>query len=1064
MLNQKRLKILVIFCITLTQSVLLRSETLKNTAELKSYKDHLIKIEESIQLTKEKIASPESTQYLPDMYYMLAELLTEKGNYLYILKKESNKGVPESELDLTAEKRAKADAIEAFKQLMQRYPNYKSIDKVLYVVGQELKAIGESDQALQYFKKSSEQYPNSVFAVKSFMEIGNIFYEKKDFDFALDQYLKASKKAQGEDLLLVFNKIASCYTYKELWRKAFDQYLSVITKDVPLTKEVAEYKEEALVQSVWPLLELPLLELPNLKKAGDIINFYKKIAFDFQSYRKALERLSKRLEFKKRNMESLEVSLELFRVIKETKGKREWFENFFNLAQANPKYEYPLWISKELTTMLLTGAVSGNEEFGGKEKLKYEEAFRFIITSQHKLVVSSKRVEDIHQVLNGYEGYLTIFSNSPRVIDMMKNKSELEFLGGKFVDAAYDYLMVYENPTIKQSKQGREYLISSLDASLKAMGEQKGSLLSKVKSRELYRRVAVLFKQKFPRDPKLTELDFNLAKSYYDDQKLERAAKEFIKFVKEYPNSEQTESAAVLALDCYYLQNKLNQLSKIGQSLLSINGLSGKTRGQIKLSVQQAQLKNVRSLAGDFSSKSYAAEFVAFAKKNKNSVMGEQALFEAFISLKSGTKEQAFGVGEEYMATYGDNPRAKDVLLQMSQLSLVLLDFVRAASYMATYGQKYPDDPTSKSLLEQAASLYSMSGKTDKTFVIYKMLGQASRGATVLSQWGQWSELERQASQISGLSGIYFQGLAQVRLGKRQEGMSMMKRAFSSPPSTPEEQEYWAHAGVMLMEDAVSQYDQLTKVKPFTMQALQAILEQQQIISTIAQSVIQQGVGIWKLAAISFDANISYNLSQFLKRTPPPSGFSADQFKKVVAPQIKQYETNAESGFASCLEVAEQNELASGFVISCRNRSFWSEVKENYLMRSSRQIASSNATSLRQKLKASPRSSELIRAYAVDRIENKDEPMALLMLTRARDLDPNSSEVDSLMSLAWLRLGAYSQSMASLKEAIAKDPNDPLAIDIKKTLFKKFGYKKKLLQVSQLKLSKKNRYIHLISN
>lgn len=1030
----------------------------RSGSDLKLYKEQLAKVEESIQLTKEQISTAQSTQFLPDMYYMLAELLTDKSNYMYMIKKESNKNVPENEIDLTAEKRSKAEAIEAFKQLAQRYPNYKSIDKVLFVIGQELKSLSEYDQAAQWFKKSAEQFPKSPFASKSLMEIGNIFYEKKDFDFALEQYKKAIPSAEPIDELLLLNKIASCYSFKGEWKKAFDEYLLVIKKPMSSDKEASEAKEEALVQSVWPLLELPPNELPNLKRATDIISFYKKAAFDQQSYRKALERLSKRFEFKKKETEAAEVSLEIFRVTRDPKTKKEWFEVFFNVTRTNENYSYPFWIAKHIRDMLLTGVIDGNADTSSKDKVKYEEAFRHIITKQHKNVMTTKRREDVLSAIESYEYYLAVYPKGPNRVPMLKNKAELEFIGEKYVDAAVDYLHVAKNPHEKP-KESKEFLVSSLDSSLKALGEDKEDLLMHVRARQLYRQAGIRFKKKYPNDPKVAEIDFNKAKALYDDQKLEDAAQLFIRFVKQHPKAEQVSNAVVLALDCYYLQEKLEDLAEVGKNLLSVNGLSGEIKTQIKTSIQQAQLKNVRSLAGDFTSKSYAAEFVAFAKKNKNSTMGEQALFEAFLSLKAATKEQALDIGEDYMGTYGNNARAKEVLLSMSQLSLVLLNFHRAAGYMAAYAQKYPNDPSSKELLEQAAGLFAMSGQTNQAYSIYQMMGQPNKGITNLAQWGKWTDLEKRASQMRGLSGLYYQGLAQIRSGKEQEGIQMMKRVLESSPSSEEEKEFWSHAGVIMAENAAKEFYRRTKQANFTMEKLQQLLEQHQFVTSVTQNVIASGTGLWRLAALSIDANINNQISTFLSKMPPPSGVGAAQFKKIIAPQVQQYQSAANQSFATCLDAGEENEITSGFILACRTKTLWSEDKDSFVMRVSRLPSSTTSSAVRDQLKSNPRSSETIKKYAAERISAQDEATALLLLTRARDLDPNSADIESLKAVAWLRLGANVNAMTSAKEALAKDPSEPLALQVKRFLFTRYGYKKKL---ASLGISKKSPYNNLL--
>ncbi len=77
----------------------------KNEEVISKLKANLAKIEKSIGISKEKMKSPREVEFLPDIYFSLAELYIEKARFLYVLKLEEKSGTPMEEIDFTAEKR-----------------------------------------------------------------------------------------------------------------------------------------------------------------------------------------------------------------------------------------------------------------------------------------------------------------------------------------------------------------------------------------------------------------------------------------------------------------------------------------------------------------------------------------------------------------------------------------------------------------------------------------------------------------------------------------------------------------------------------------------------------------------------------------------------------------------------------------------------------------------------------------------------------------------------------------------------------------------------------------------
>src|SRR5690606_6151771 len=120
--------------------------------------------------------------------FTLGELMRDRALLSATLKKEKNPNVPVGELDFSLEKRYSQEAIENFKLIEDRYPKYEAMDRVLFTLAVEYNGMGDDKEALNYFKKITQNFANTESAAKAFLEIGNIFYLKKDFEFALKNF------------------------------------------------------------------------------------------------------------------------------------------------------------------------------------------------------------------------------------------------------------------------------------------------------------------------------------------------------------------------------------------------------------------------------------------------------------------------------------------------------------------------------------------------------------------------------------------------------------------------------------------------------------------------------------------------------------------------------------------------------------------------------------------------------------------------------------------------------------------------------------------------------------
>ena len=1005
-------------------------------ATLKQLEENLQRIDSAIAVTKQRIESQRETQFAPDLYFVLAEQMQDKAVSSSLLKKERQPGVAEGELDFNAEKRMRQEAVEMLKLIEDRYADYASLDRVLYTLANEYKILGNDKEALAYYKKISERFPKSSYASKALLEIGDVFFGRRDYEFAVQQYRKALLTSKEPELSKAQFKIGNCLVQLGKWHEAFGSYGTVFRRDE--TAVESELHEEALVASVWPLLELSpeqVLRHPELRNPMD---YYRKYAGDKANYRRVLARLAQRLALKKRDVEAVAVNLELFRLSVTVSEKREAFENAYTTIKKQKSVEFPVWMAGELRELLHWMMRPPVDAKTATDIVRYEPVFRDVLTTLTKAALATSRAEDLMAAANGYDDYFAIYPRTKFTAVMKLNLAETLFNGGETIRAGQTY---YELTRFKIGDQKRlaGFYTSALEAFLKTIGDSKASAIDKLQARDGYREVGALFSKRMPNDPKIADIQFNIARTYYDEQNFDTAAKYLFDFLSKRPGHAQAKAAALLYLDCFYLRGQMKEMAQAGGRVLKIAGLSQDARSAIGSAARQAQMKALRSVAGDFGSKDYATKFREFARANKNSNMGEQALYEAFVSLKAQSQPQAFEIGEEYVGSYEKSPRAKEVLISLSQLALVILDHARAASYMATFAQKYPQDPNAKAFSTQAALIYDYTGDLSKAAVAYQLSGDTTSILKSYFRSQQWNELNRLASKYPGVRGQYYQGISLVRLNN-PAGYGLLERVARGSANDNEEKEMIGHAGVVVGEKMLAQFRATAMNQAFSAGLIQQKSADYQNISSYLQASVNSGAGTWTVGGLYNLAVLNRLFVSFLKTAKPPAGMDPAQLQQAMAGQIQTYEKTAGETLAQCKKVAEENQLFTGYVKGCRDNILITEASEFQQRRSVSRMPASESPALQAELKANPRSATVLQKIAEQDIKGGQSLRALLVLSRAGELAPNDALNESYTGIAYMNLNMYVEAQAAFKNALQKNPDDALANRGLAGLSKAFGY------------------------
>lgn len=1038
---------------TLALSTCLSFGAYAGNVDIKRQQNDLKSINSSIDLTRTKIKSAKEIAFLPDLYFMLAELLVDKARISYSIKREANPSTPVEELDFTAERQIRMEAVETYRLIEERYPNFPSLDKVMFTHGLELVQLNDVDGAMRVFKRLTEQMPKSSFYSKALIEIGNIFFDKKDFEFALEQYKKVvALNQQAERREFAYYKMGWCYIHGGNFleaMKSFDRVFALMKNKI--VDDSDDIREEALLASVWPISELTIENVQGQKKFLNVMDYYRSVSHDKAVFRRVLERLSKRMELKTRKHEAHQIYLELFRVSDIPSERLQSVEKFYLLGKDLKIDYYPAWVSKEIaTTLWQTKKMDATRKTAQKELPKYEEFFRDFVTSLHKNAMATKRGDDLKDVVAAYELYIWIYPRSKYKGEIYLNMAEASYHAQDFVKAAE----FYKNSSIlsKDPAKKKEYLKSSLDASAAAFANfDKLTSLEKIQGRASFQTSAFQFEKKYPKDKDLPSVKFNLAKSYYDEQNFERAVSLFRDFVKNNADHSLVEQAAILLVDSFNIRDDLKSMAKEAKALSANTKLPPALRTKMAEVVTQAQLKKVRSIAGEMGTKEYADKFLQFTQNAGDSSLGEPALFEAFSAMKSSNDPRIFKTGEQYLGKFSENPRAKTVLFDMIQRAVFAVDYRQAVKYILAYGQKYPRDSATRELLTQAAQISEQLGDSSEAAEGYKMLGDSQKAGAVLARATSWNDLVKLSSGIPGVMGLYYQGLGLYRVGKVSEGISLLRRAAEGNANTEEEKIATAHAAVIVAENELDQFQRIGQGTPFSVALLQEKVQKYQFIDAQLNSVISSGAGKWVIAGLMNRGAMNNSFANFLANSKPPAGINPQQFAQMVGPQIAKYKQEGQAAFQQCLQLAESYEVFTKYTDSCRagGSTVIREYQDAIPRMKAGHSSSEEWNRLKVELVKTPRNIGLLHKAFNTSIQAQDYAYAQAIAKRMIEIEPSEGQHYANLGVCNLYMGDIEAAQQAFSESLQKDSANYTALSGMAGLYKKYSFQKKYAEAAQ---------------
>ena len=157
---------------------------------------------------------------------------------------------------LDHEKTWRERAIQVYRSIETRFPEYADLDMVFYYLGYQLTQLQRPDDAYQYFKKILQQFPTSRYTPDALYHIGDYYFEQNRFGVALKFYEKAEEFPRAVAYAMALYKQGWCFYNMGDFEEALKRFLRVIiyakgddAQDLPFRMELERDARQDLVRA-----------------------------------------------------------------------------------------------------------------------------------------------------------------------------------------------------------------------------------------------------------------------------------------------------------------------------------------------------------------------------------------------------------------------------------------------------------------------------------------------------------------------------------------------------------------------------------------------------------------------------------------------------------------------------------------------------------------------------------------------------------------------------------------------------------------------------------------------
>jgi tetratricopeptide (TPR) repeat protein len=677
------------------------------------------KCELAVINTKTLIGRSKNRPYLPELYLRLAELYIEKSRLAFFLRKSQQEGGSERALDQYESNTLKNQAIEIYQRIVDNFPGFEHIDKVLFFMAHEYYELGQVEEMLGKYEVLIREHPDSPYTPEAQLLLGDYYFnQKQDLENSTLHYEAVLRYQQSPATAAARYKLAWCKINTadfagalKLFEDSVNSPQAAKELDIDTYRRV-DVRLESLIDMAFCYPEV-------FKEATaeQALAYFKDYAWSRPVYAAVLEKLAYRYYVKKKWAQAAPIYRELALMRQDPEKLLEYAKHVFECEQAIGTYQHAEQDVNIVVRALERQVYSPHIAKVEKEKLinDYEIYARDIITHLHAKAHQTNSVQDYTIAADAYKQYLDFFKESPAAAQMSGNYAEALFSAGRYLEAGKQYEKVAPLATV-DNKQRQEMLYSAVISYYRAL-KQKDALnfYQAAFAREGLRSVGKIYAGEYPDSTNTPDVMFNVAWVSYDAGDYQMATEDLSNFVSRYPHHAAAPAAVHLVMDAFHLMENYEGMIRYGKSIIASSAIQDqKLKGELAKIVSGAESKVVSSMTmaamGDW--ENTRQELKQVVDKSGKSEMGEQALNALVLSSKDQNDlVTLFEAGNKMISGYPGSANAENTLGILINTSIAIGQLRLLPDFLETFSQRYPQNANSAEFMLRAAQIHEGLGQ-----------------------------------------------------------------------------------------------------------------------------------------------------------------------------------------------------------------------------------------------------------------------------------------------------------------------------------------------------------------
>ncbi|MCC6809072.1 MAG: tetratricopeptide repeat protein [Deltaproteobacteria bacterium] len=987
------------------------------------------KIDFAISATKEMIQRSRGASYMPDMYMRLAELYTERARHAWLIVYETKleKGETSRNFDAPETRLLKNLAIGIYERIPREFPRFSRNDEALFLMAHEYRELGEFENMKANYERLIASYPKSPHRLEAFLVLGDASFDRGDLEKAELYYNQVLAEQTSKVHALARYKLGWVRINKEDCKGAVAQFEKILkdkntargVQNVIITQKSINLMREALSDIAYCYPDVFGNKPANTYLRGlaasssDYVASIRRAANRFalkQMYAPAAAAIREVLDAAAGDEEALEAARKLYDNVLKANLFDHSAEDVERVGRVYEKRYFDTRLEESKRTELET---------------ELEVYARDIATKTHLLAKEKKKPALHSAAADAYVAYLRYFPNTKASTEMQQNRADALMLAERHFEAATAFERIAARSEGDAAKQARVNAISEYQ---KALEQPKLSRFERVSARGAIRTLGRVLLADLGNDQRTVQIKLSIARSHYDSGDYLRASELFFALARQYPQADEGLAAAQLSLDALRSAEDFEGMVTIGKLLLaSLSDPKVKQDiGEIVKKAEQRQIAEMTIMSGA----DREEQLQSFARRNKGTAMGEQALYNALIVARNNDADKFYDLGREFLEEYPRSNKRVEVMKALAGTATDRADFSQAAAFLSAV---YEIDPAAKDADERlyaATVIRAFLGDAKVTGSVRSLAARApdklDSVVSIIARSGNLAALEEllAAGTLEGAVGAMLKGFFAFQRGDKDEAVKALTDALKAKATTDEANEALAKARFMLAELTLDQFTGYAD----TGDAVKTITEKGALLQNVDKAyaaVLQSKDADLAIAALARLAVAYDRYSETLKKVSLPDGISAQerqQLQQVIASRADEAEKRGAEFKNKCAQRTKELLVFTDVGRACLAGQAYADKIPLFAQATSKHVSDPEGSAgIRQKLVKAPKSADLLVQLAELYLGAGDLAMALLILDRAEDADPKNAQVHNLRGVALHRAQDPTSAYAAFKKALSLD-------------------------------------------